>query len=187
MGSPSATPLPSSSKASGRPVIGRPSVYTSVAPRKMVSPPRVAMNGARRAYPTNTPLNKPSKAPTTSAAIIASAGGHSATENPAASAPLKASTDPTERSIPPARITVVIPKASRALTEICRRTLIRFVVARKVGDSSDSATTRATRASDADQRMDLPGFQREIDALQGLYSAEALLDAAHLQKGHELS
>jgi len=32
-----------------------------------------------------------------------------------------------------------------------------------------------------------PGLQREVDALQGLYSAEALLDAAHLQKGHELS
>src|SRR5467141_4170547 len=112
----------------------------------MVSPPRVAMNGARRAYPTNIPLNIPSNAPTARAAIIASAGGHSATENPAASAPLKASTDPTERSIPPARITVVIPKASRALTEICRRTLIRFVVARKLGDSSDSASTRATRA-----------------------------------------
>ena len=38
----------------------------------------------------------------------------------------------------------------------------------------------------ADQRMDLPGFQREVDALKGRYSAEALLDAAHLQKGHEL-
>ena len=45
-----------------------------------------------------------------------------------------ASKEPTERSIPPAIITNVIPKASTMLIDDCSRILVKFAVVKKTGE-----------------------------------------------------
>ena len=47
--------------------------------------------------------------------------------------PPNARTDPTDRSIPPVRITNVIPMARSPFTEVCRSTFSRLRTFRKMG------------------------------------------------------
>src|SRR6056297_2378556 len=54
--------------------------------------------------------------------------------------------------MPRPRITAVIPKAIRALIEICRKTLSRLGTDRKRSESSDSAKIRARSASTSPKR-----------------------------------
>jgi hypothetical protein len=69
----------------------------------------------------------------------ASANVHAVTTLP------RASTDPTDRSMPPEMITAVIPSARMAKTETCWRTLNRFRTVKKNGDRMESTTTRRIR------------------------------------------
>ncbi len=65
----------------------------------------------------------------------------------AETAPASASTAPTDRSIPPERITSVKPIERHKLTEICRRTFQPFSAVRKRSLRRLSATTSTSNAS----------------------------------------
>jgi hypothetical protein len=83
--------------------------------------------------------------PTISAIIIANTTGIPASIAPAATVMLRARTAPTDRSMPPVRITIVIPTAMIALIETCRRTLLKFAVVRNWFDRNIIIVQRSTR------------------------------------------
>jgi hypothetical protein len=58
-----------------------------------------------------------------------------------------ASVEPTERSMPPVRITIVIPTATRPVTETCRSTSDRFPDERKILCPFDVTGENATPAA----------------------------------------
>ena len=60
--------------------------------------------------------------------------------------------DPTERSIPPAMMIIVIPSAMMLITAVCRTTLDRLVSVRKCGDAIESATNRTIRLRNGSSR-----------------------------------
>ena len=59
--------------------------------------------------------------------------------------PAKASTEPTDRSIPPEMITNVIPIATMALSAVCSSTLSRFETVRKCGVAAQRIAHSASR------------------------------------------
>ena len=63
---------------------------------------------------------------------------------PEASTPDNPRMEPTERSIPPVKITNVIPHPTMPATVICLNTLNRFVTLKKLGDKI-VANTQITR------------------------------------------
>lgn len=79
----------------------------------------VAINACTRPFATITPVTAPIAAPSASAAATATSAFTSTPTIEAATAPVRASREPTDRSIPDVRITNVIPTAIMALTEVC--------------------------------------------------------------------
>ena len=79
----------------------------------------VAMNGCKRPFVTNTPLIIPNTTPNTNATIIAIATGVPLAIKLAHIAVVRANTEPTDKSIPPVKITQVIPKAISPFIEDC--------------------------------------------------------------------
>ena len=71
--------------------------------------PSVAMNGGKPMRVTNTPFNAPQIAPTTIPPSMPSGTGTPALTSIAAATPESASTDPTDKSMPPVMITHVAP------------------------------------------------------------------------------
>lgn len=65
---------------------------------------------------------------------------------PAAIAPESAKTDPTDKSIPPDKMTSVIPSDRHRLTEICRSTFVRLSTVKKASERIDKATTATASA-----------------------------------------
>src|SRR3990172_9098960 len=151
-GIPEASPAPSHENAAPRSLIGRPSVYTSVSPRAIVRVASVAMNGATLPYATAMPLTAPNPVPTASPASNATASGAPPFNTPASTAPAMARTEPTDRSIPPVRITNVMPAAMIALIETWRVTLSRLPTVRNDGDSTVSAAINNTMAAGSPNR-----------------------------------
>jgi hypothetical protein len=93
--------------------------------------PRVTINGGILALVISVPLIAPN--PTPNKAVIRSTTG---TGNPiraicATRQPEKATTDPTDRSMPPVRITNVIPIPNNPMTEHCRIIFMIFPVDKK--------------------------------------------------------
>src|SRR5690625_5002383 len=115
-------------------------------PLKMVRPARVTMNGAIRPYATNTPLKAPSSTPVRRPSSIARMGSTPATALPAAIAPAKASSEPTDRSMPAPMITTVMPKASSAFTVICRSTFMMLPTVRNLSERKERTTVMAMNA-----------------------------------------
>lgn len=74
----------------------------------VVSAASVTTNGASWKRATNVPLTMPKAIPETMPTSMASGTG-SPDDSPAATMPEKATTEPTERSIPPVRMTVSMP------------------------------------------------------------------------------
>ena len=66
--------------------------------------------------------------------------------NPAATAPDKARTAPTDRSMPAARMIRVMPMDRHRLTEICRRMFQPFSAVRNLSESRLIARTIIARA-----------------------------------------
>ena len=83
----------------------------------MVIVANVAMNGATRPKVTAKPLMVPKRIPTIAAAKIAATGLRPPTMKSAINALDKARMEPTDKSIPPVKMTKVIPKAIKALME----------------------------------------------------------------------
>ena len=60
---------------------------------------------------------------------------------------------PTERSMPPAMMIMVMPSDMMLMTAVCRTTLDRFVSVRKCGDAMASATNRTIRLKKRQQPL----------------------------------
>ena len=139
-----------------KPEIGRPSVNISAAPRATLIMPSVMMNGGRRPSAITSPLASPHAAPTASAAPTAAGAGQPAFNAAASTTPENATSDPTERSIPPDTMTNVMPTATIALMEVCSITFNAFETVRKCGVSAHSSTHRPTSPAIAPKRRPDP-------------------------------
>ena len=95
-------------------------------PRATPNMPSVAMNGTTRSRVIATPFASPTKPPTAIPAARASVVGHPELIPSAAMTPVSAIVDPTERSMPPLIIMIVIPIAPIATMTVCARTVRRF-------------------------------------------------------------
>jgi hypothetical protein len=127
---------PSHWKLSGTPKSDTPPVRSSASPRPMVSVPRVAMIGLMWRRVTMSPFTSPNRAPTpTPATQLTSPPPTKSISRAiiAASTPDRAALAPMDKSSPPEKITKLDPKAAMASTDICLRTLRRFVQDRKPG------------------------------------------------------
>jgi len=108
-------PVPMKRNTCGRPVIDRPCVYVSASPRAITSMPSVVIKGGMCSLVMITPFTRPSTPPTASPATNASGTGTSDWSRLAVMTVERASTEPTERSMPPVRITYVMPMAMMPL------------------------------------------------------------------------
>src|SRR5713101_1970370 len=95
-------------------------------PRATPSIPRVAINGTTRSRVIARPLLRPTTPPTKMPAPIATVVDSPALMPSAAITPVRAIDEPTERSIPPLIIIIVIPIAPIATITVCARTVRRF-------------------------------------------------------------
>ena len=66
--------------------------------------------------------------------------------NPAATAPLRARIEPTERSMPPVRMTSVMPTEMQRFTDTWRITLKRLSAVAKLSEAKANATDITTKA-----------------------------------------
>ena len=80
----------------------------------------------------------------------------------AATSPAKASSEPTERSMPAVRMTKVMPTASRPVIDTCRMTLNRLIGERKRG--STMANSRHQH-DEEDQRREAGEEAEDVEAL----------------------
>ena len=126
----------------------------SVRPRAIAIIASVTMNGTSLNHDTEKPFSAPTIAPTASA--TASPPSPSPTfpaADPAitvaATMPLSATSEPTERSIPEVMITNVAPTAAMPTTETCTMTLVSVLVVRNSGDAIESTTQISTSAANS--------------------------------------
>src|SRR6185295_9066125 len=176
--------------AAPNPEIGRPEVKTRAAPRAMLIMPRVAMNAGRRPFVMRRPFTSPLAPPTPSPARMAAGTGQPPCSAQASTTPESASSEPTDRSIPPERITNVIPRAMTALMLVCSITLSRFETERKCGvrtDKSPTSSTSPTSVPSSRARRAVALFNTRVSA--GLAEGEGqhlgLGGARGLELGHD--
>ncbi len=100
----------------------------------MLIMPRVTTKGAMRPMVISRPLASPQPMPMTSASRMTGRIPAPAFSVPAATAPAMAKIEPTERSIPPVRMTKVMPTAMMPKIELWRTTLSTLVTLRNTGE-----------------------------------------------------
>src|SRR6218665_817439 len=107
-------PLPNAIISRGSSTVGRPSAMNSAAPAVIPRAPKVATNEGTRKSATSSPLATPPTAPSSTPTIIASHQGPPAPTFATVARPTSDITPPTERSMPPVRMTSVNPRAAIA-------------------------------------------------------------------------
>ena len=117
-------PMPAKGRSGLKTVVSAP--ISRAMPRTAVSEPSVTMKGGRLTQAIKAPLRKPKNRPVSSAAGMPSSPqpGMSEAITPAIEA--AARIEPTERSMPPVRMTKVMPAASTVLIEACWATIDMF-------------------------------------------------------------
>jgi hypothetical protein len=100
------------------------------APRATPSMPSVAMKGTTRRRVIAVALSRPTRAPSSTAPSTASDGARPSRSARAHSTPVSAIVEPTERSMPPATITSVMPIAPMATITVCASTTRRLLAER---------------------------------------------------------
>ncbi len=121
-------------------------VKVSVSPRASDMVARVTIKGAIFKYPMDMPLSIPkaTAAPMVTANPATPAGNGAVcpisciTSAPAA--PENAMTDPTDKSMPPVSITIVMAIAARAVDAACRRIFITVFRLKKPADTMENHT-----------------------------------------------
>src|SRR5882757_1334530 len=159
-GTPSTLPLATALNEGGSGWMVLASVITSTTPLAIPSMPRVTMNGGSFARATIRPLNTPSTVPTSSPTRIAAGTGQPCTSNSAVTQPVRASTEPTDRSMPAVRITSSSPPAMMPKIATWRARLPRLPPVRNSSEArvsppnSTSSTTSppASRPSTSPRR-----------------------------------
>src|SRR5690606_38617205 len=106
----------------------------------------VAINACTRPFATITPVTAPIAAPNASAAATATSALTSIPTIDAATAPVSASREPTDKSIPEVKITSVIPTAIMAFTEVCWSMLKRLLTVKKLGLMVDTTAISTNSA-----------------------------------------
>src|SRR5579872_2812412 len=119
-------------------------------PLATLSMPSVAMNGGSLSRAMTKPLTMPAAAPVASPATIPSGIGSCqlVMTTPAITADSDI-TVPIDRSMPPAMITNVTPRASTPLTAVASRIPTMLSNARKLGEAIENTTTMAISAPNA--------------------------------------
>ena len=138
IGIPKTEPLPINLNASFFTGIGAPFVYTRTHPLNNVIVPKVAINGGMPHCATKNPFARPQIAPMNNATSSASTMLSVVLKIPAPIAPANPTIEPTDRSIPPVKITNVIPQPTIPATVICLITLKKFVKLKKLLDKKDA-------------------------------------------------
>lgn len=95
--------------------------------------PKVAQKGGSFPLLTSTPLVNPIRAPKDRPANTANKGDPVLFKVPANITPHKPSIEPTERSIPPVKITKVSPAANIEITDTCLNTFKMLLTVKKAG------------------------------------------------------
>ena len=95
-------------------------------PRTAVKEPSVTMNGGRPTKAIRAPLRKPKNRPVISAAGMPSSPQPAISEQITAAIADAARIEPTDRSMPPVRMTKVMPAASTVLIDACCATIEMF-------------------------------------------------------------
>src|SRR5258707_3173103 len=103
------------------------------------------MKGGIRSVVIAAPFAKPQTAPAAMLAAIPTIAGAPPARANAPATPARAIIDPTERSIPPDTITIVMPIAMIVITAVCRATLPRLPVERNLGSSAAMITQSAIK------------------------------------------
>lgn len=129
-GTPNSEPLPM--KSNGRSglntVVSLPSRRAT--PRMAVSEPSVTMKGGSFSQAMMAPLRKPQARPAAIAAGTPSMPRSGTSETMTAIMAEAARMEPTERSMPPVRMTKVMPAASTVLIDACCMTIDRLLTER---------------------------------------------------------
>ena len=100
-------------------------------PRTAVSEPSVTIKGGSRKLAISAPLIRPKASPAATDTTIQSEANSGMSETISPAMAEAARIEPTERSMPPVRITKVMPAASTVLTEACCSTMPRFCPVKK--------------------------------------------------------
>src|SRR5215471_12925947 len=111
------------------------------------------MKGGIRNVAIAAPLARPQRVPVAMAAAMPSATGAPLTIAIAPATPDSAMTDPTERSIPPDTITIVMPIAMMVMTAVWRATPARLPAERNLGSSAAITMHKATRLTNGRNRL----------------------------------
>ena len=138
--------------------MGKPPVHSIVSPRAMLNIPSVATNGGSLNRVMTKPLNHPRAVPTSNPATIAPDVVNSMKmsvpgmvkplfNKPAATAPANASTAPTDKSMPPDRMMIVMPMERQRLAQICRSTFRLLSTVKNLSVVNASASTINASAS----------------------------------------
>ena len=126
-GTPNSVPLPMKANGScglnDRRVVRR---AGAPMPRTAVSDPSVTMKGGRRAKAIRTPLTSPRPSPISKATGTPSMPQSGILDPRIATIAAAARIEPTDRSMPPVRITKVMPAASTVLIDACCATIDKF-------------------------------------------------------------
>ena len=77
---------------------------------------------------------------------------------------VRAKVEPTERSIPPETITIVMPMAMTVITAVCRATLARLPDERNLGSSTAMITHSPIKLAKGMKRL----IQSDINLLYGV-------------------
>jgi len=118
-GMPIIYPCPIKKKLSGRPIIGHPFVIADANPLAAVRVPKVIIKGGTLSLVTNKPCVSPIREEIIKTTIIAKGTAIPLFIKRATSTPIRATNDPTERSIPPVMITRVSPTAKSPYIATC--------------------------------------------------------------------
>jgi len=139
---PAILPPPNTLKATGSFVMGTPLQMIYTMPRAMLCMPSVTMKGAMLVREMMKPFTTPKPVPIAMPRRMDSGMGMPSVMKLAETMLEMASTDPTERSIPPPVMTIVIPSATMAVMELCSKMLRRFFCERKFGAFIAKKVTR---------------------------------------------
>src|SRR5947209_2740583 len=126
------------------------------------------MKGGMRSAAMVTPFASPHAAPAATAAAMPSNTGAPFVIANAPTTPASAITDPTERSIPPATITTVMPIAMIVITAVWRATPARFPEERNFGSSAAMTTHSAIRLANGRNRFIQSDIRINHDLLRAL-------------------
>ena len=120
--------------------------------------PSVMMNGTTPSRLVSSPLTSPARQPVATQAAIAQPAPQPWSSPPAKTVADSDSAVPTDRSMPPAMMIRVMPRAATAMVDVCTAAVRRRRIDQKLAcsplSSQSAAANNSTMANSGDQRPD---------------------------------